>query len=319
MYEGAPDYPDTARMWELLQKYDVTIFYTTPTAIRMLMGSAPSPSAFDLSSLRLLGTVGEPINPSVWKWYFEEVGQKRCPIVDTWWQTETGGMMISALPGIETIPLKPGSAALCIPGTDMAIVDEDGQSVPPNTRGHLVVQRPWPGMLLTIWGDDSRYEDVYWSRYPGRYSAGDYAMRDDDGHMWLLGRADDVLKVAGHRIGTAEIEGCLVSHPHVAESAVCGIPDDLKGQAIAAFVVVKEGADCSPGDLADAVRRGVGPIAVPKVVCVVSRLPKTRSGKILRRVLKAIACGEDIGDTSTLEDPEAVTEVSEAFARLQGD
>ncbi|RNJ75676.1 MAG: acetate--CoA ligase [Nitrosopumilus sp. D6] len=317
MYEGAPDYPDASRICQILQKYGITIFYTTPTAIRMLAKSG-SPDTFDLSSLRLLGTVGEPINPSVWRWYYEHVGKKRCPIVDTWWQTETGGMMISALPGIETIPLKPGSATHYIPGIDIAIVDEEGRSVPPHTRGHLVVKRPWPGMLLTLWGDDSRYKEAYWSRYPGCYYSGDYAMCDDDKYVWLLGRADDVLKVAGHRIGTAEIEGSLVSHPQVAESAVCAIPDNLKGQAIAAFVVLKEGADCRR-DLAETVRRDVGSIAVPKIICVVPRLPKTRSGKILRRILKAIACGEEIGDTSTLEDPGAVSDVSVAFARCQVD
>ena len=240
MYEGAPDFPDASRMWDILQKYKVTIFYTTPTALRMFMKFGDDiPNSFDLSSLRLLGTVGEPINPEVWKWYFKTIGKDKCPIIDTWWQTETGGMLISSLPGLETIQLKPGSGTLPIPGVNITVVDENGDEVPANTKGYLVINNPWPGMLLTLWGDDEKYKTVYWSKYENLYYPGDYALKDDDGYLWLLGRADDILKVAGHRIGTAELESCIVSHSDVAESAVCGIPDDVKGEVIIAFVIFK--------------------------------------------------------------------------------
>ena len=242
MYEGAPDYPNASRMWEIIQKYHVTIFYTTPTALRMFMKFGNDiPNSFDLSSLRLLGTVGEPINPEVWKWYFDVIGKSKCPIIDTWWQTETGGMMISNLPGIETIPLKPGSATRPIPGVDIAVVDENGNEVEHGTKGSLVIRNPWPGMLLTLWNDDEKYKSVYWSKFGKMYYPGDYAIQDNDGYLWLLGRSDDVLKVAGHRIGTAELESSLVSHSAVAESAVCGIPDEIKGESIIAFVVLKDG------------------------------------------------------------------------------
>ncbi len=241
MYEGAPDFPDASRMWDILQKYKATIFYTTPTALRMFMKFGDDiPNSFDLSSLRLLGTVGEPINPEVWKWYFKTIGKEKCPIIDTWWQTETGGMLISPLPGLETIPLKPGSGTLPIPGVNISVVDENGKDVASNTKGYLVVKNPWPGMLLTLWGNDEKYKTVYWSKYENCYYPGDYALKDSDGYLWLLGRADDVLKVAGHRIGTAELESCIVSHEDVAESAVCGIPDEVKGEVIIAFVVLKQ-------------------------------------------------------------------------------
>ncbi|HXV67004.1 MAG TPA: acetate--CoA ligase, partial [Nitrosopumilaceae archaeon] len=237
MYEGAPDYPDISRIWGIIQKYHVSIFYTTPTALRMFMKFGDSiPNSFDLSKLRLLGTVGEPINPEVWKWYFKTIGKEKCPIIDTWWQTETGGMMLSPLPGIETISLKPGSAAYPIPGTDLGVVDENGAEVDSNTKGYLVIRKPWPGMLLTLWGEDEKYRAVYWSKYGTSYYSGDYAIKDADGYFWILGRADDVLKVAGHRIGTAELESSIVSHSDVAESAVCGIPDEIKGEVIIAFV-----------------------------------------------------------------------------------
>ena len=322
MYEGAPDYPNASRMWDIIQKYHVTIFYTTPTALRMFMKFGDEiPNSFDLSSLRLLGTVGEPINPEVWKWYYDVIGKNNCPIIDTWWQTETGGMMISNLPGIETIPLKPGSATRPIPGVDIAVVDDDGNEVKDGIKGSLIIRNPWPGMLLTLWGDDEKYQSVYWSKYEGMYYPGDYAIKDNDGYLWLLGRSDDVLKVAGHRIGTAELESSLVSHNDVAESAVCGIPDEVKGESIIAFVVLREGTKTSNqvlrNELTDTVRSGIGPIATPSEFYFVAKLPKTRSGKIMRRLLKSIAKKEKIGDVSTLEDGAAVEEVQSAFDELQ--
>lgn len=321
MYEGAPDYPTPARMWDIIQRYKVTILYTTPTALRMFMKYGDSiPNSYDLSSLRLLGTVGEPINPEVWRWYYTTIGKNKCPIIDTWWQTETGGMMISPLPGIETIPLKPGSGTLPIPGVDLAVVDENGKEVESETKGYLIIRKPWPGMLLTLWGDDEKYKSVYWSKYPGSYYTGDYAIKDKDGYFWLLGRADDVLKVAGHRIGTAELESSLVSHKSVSEAAVCGIADPLKGEAIIAFLVPKEGVAVSESlkrEVVDAVRKQIGPIATPQEMYFVSKLPKTRSGKIMRRLLKAIANNEKIGDISTLEDGAAVNEIQAAFVELK--
>ena len=314
MYEGAPDFPDISRMWDILQKYKVSIFYTTPTALRMFMKFGDDiPNSFDLSSLRLLGTVGEPINPEVWKWYYKVIGKEKCPIIDTWWQTETGGMMISSLPGLETIPLKPGSGTLPIPGVEISVVDEFGDEVPPNTKGYLIIKNPWPGMLQTLWGDDEKYKTVYWSKYPDCYYAGDYAVKDEDGYFWILGRADDVLKIAGHRIGTAELESCIVSDENVAESAVCGIPDEIKGDVIIAFVVLKEDAKTEQvileKALYDKIRNDIGAIATPKQIYFVPKLPKTRSGKIMRRLLKSIGSGDTIGDTSTLEDISAVVEI----------
>ncbi|MCH2405242.1 MAG: acetate--CoA ligase [Nitrosopumilus sp.] len=322
MFEGAPDYPDVSRIWDILQKYEVTIFYTTPTALRMFMKFGDNiPNSFDLSSLRLLGTVGEPINPEVWKWYFKIIGKEKCPIIDTWWQTETGGMLISPLPGLETIPLKPGSGTRPIPGVNITVVDENGTDVSSNTKGYLVIKNPWPGMLLTLWNDDEKYKTVYWSKYENHYYSGDYALKDEDGYFWLLGRADDVLKVAGHRIGTAELESSIVSNNHVAESAVCGIPDELKGEVIIAFVVLKQGVTKSLVDLqkelSDKIRNDIGAIATPKQIYFVTKLPKTRSGKIMRRLLKAIANNEKIGDVSTLEDGTAVTEVQSVFDKIQ--
>jgi len=322
MYEGAPDYPDVSRIWDIIQKYNVTIFYTTPTALRMFIKFGDSiPNSFDLSHLRLLGTVGEPIDPKVWKWYFKIIGKEKCPIIDTWWQTETGGMLLSPLPGLETIPLKPGSATMPIPGVDIQVVDENGSELPSNNKGYLIVKNPWPGMLLTLWGDDEKYKTVYWSKYENSYYTGDYAIKDEDGYFWLLGRADDVLKVAGHRIGTAELESSIVSHQDVAESAVCGVAHEIKGEAIIAFVVLKQGIEKSEEDLireiVKIIRTGVGPIATPEQIYFVSKLPKTRSGKIMRRLLKSIASNEKIGDISTLEDGAAVSEVQSAFDELQ--
>ena len=322
MYEGAPDHPDSSRMWDIIQKYGVTIFYTTPTALRMLMKFGDDiPNSFNLSTLRLLGTVGEPINPEVWKWYFNVIGKKKCPIIDTWWQTETGGMLISPLPGIETIPLKPGSATLPIPGLNIEVVDEDGNEVEPETKGSLIIKNPWPGMLLGLWKDTEKYKDVYWSKFESLYYPGDYAIKDSDGYLWLLGRSDDVLKVAGHRIGTAELESSIVSHRDVAESAVCGIPDEVKGESIIAFVMLKENVNTTEdelrSELRDTIRTQIGPIATPSQFYIVNKLPKTRSGKIMRRLLKAIAKNEKIGDVSTLEDGAAVSEIQSALQELQ--
>jgi len=322
MYEGVPDHPTPSRMWEIIQRYGVTIFYTTPTALRMFMKFGDIlPNSFDLSSLRLLGTVGEPINPDVWRWYFTIIGKSKCPIVDTWWQTETGGMMLSPLPGLETISLKPGSATKPIPGTDIAVVDENGHETASGKKGYLVIRNPWPGMLMTLWGDDEKYRNVYWSKYKNAYYPGDYAIKDSDGYFWLLGRADDILKVAGHRIGTAEIESALVSHIDVVEAAVCGIPDEIKGDAIIVFVILKQNAkkdhDKLRSELIEIIRNGIGPIATPQQIHFVTKLPKTRSGKIMRRLLKAIAKNEKIGDISTLEDATAVHEIQASFDELE--
>jgi len=322
MYEGVPDHPTPSRMWEIIQRYGVTIFYTTPTALRMFMKFGDTlPSSFDLSSLRLLGTVGEPINPDVWRWYFTIIGKSKCPIVDTWWQTETGGMMLSPLPGLETISLKPGSATKPIPGTDIAVVDENGHEIVSGKKGYLVIRNPWPGMLMTLWGDDEKYRNVYWSKYKNTYYPGDYAIKDSDGYFWLLGRADDILKVAGHRIGTAEIESALVSHIDVVEAAVCGIPDEIKGDAIIVFAILKQNAkkdhDKLRSELIEIIRNGIGPIATPQQIHFVTKLPKTRSGKIMRRLLKAIVKNEKIGDISTLEDSAAVHEIQASFDELK--
>jgi len=321
MYEGAPDFPNPSRWWKIIQKYKVTILYTTPTALRMFIRFGESIlNSIDLSSLRLLGTVGEPINPKVWRWYFEIIGKKKCPIVDTWWQTETGGIIISPLPGLETIPLKPGSTTLPIPGVNVAVLDEKGMELPTNTKGYLVIRNPWPGMLLTLWANDEKYKKMYWSKYKNIYDVGDFAIKDNDGYFWILGRADDVLKIAGHRIGTAEVESSIVSHHGVAEAAVCGIPHEIKGQVIIAFVVLKEGIqknDNLKKEIINSIRTGVGPIAIPEQLYFVPKLPKTRSGKIMRRLLKAIAMNEKIGDVSTLEDGAAVSEIQDAFEELK--
>jgi acetyl-CoA synthetase len=302
MYEGAPNYPYPNRWWQLIEKYSITILYTAPTAIRGLMRLGESwPKRHDLCSLRLLGTVGEPINPEAWRWYHRVIGQERCPIMDTWWQTETGGFMITPLP---CVPLKPGSATRPFPGIVVDVVDEKGNSCGPNEDGYLVVKRPWPGMLRTVYRDPERYTTQYWSQYKdqGWYLTGDSARKDDDGYIWIIGRIDDVIKVAGYRLGTAEVESALVSHSSVAEAAVIGVPDQIKGSAIHAFCILRQGAE--PPDeetLKQHVRNELGPIAVPAHIELVSSLPKTRSGKIMRRVLRARALGEDEGDLSTLE------------------
>jgi acetyl-CoA synthetase len=305
MYEGAPNWPELDRFWKLIEKYAITVFYTAPTAIRAFIRWGDAyPKGHDLSSLRLLGTVGEPINPEAWIWYRTVIGGDRCPIVDTWWQTETGGIMITPLPG--AIPTKPGSATLPFFGVDAAVVDETGKEVPPNVGGKLIIRKPWPSMLRTIWGDKARYEKQYWSDFPGLYFTGDGARRDEDGFFWIVGRIDDVLNVAGHRLGTSEIESALVSHPSVAEAAVVGRPDELKGQAVVAFVTLKQGTSALP-ELREQLRQHVatmiGAIARPDDVRFAEALPKTRSGKIMRRLLKEIAAGGQVtGDTTTLED-----------------
>ena len=305
MYEGAPDTPDFDRFWQIVEDYKVTILYTAPTAIRaFIKWGDEHVEKHDLSSLRLLGSVGEPINPEAWMWYHEKIGGGNCPIVDTWWQTETGAIMISPMPG--ATPTKPGTATLPFFGIDAAIVDEEGKEVGPNEGGKLVIRKPWPSMLRTIYGDEQRYIDTYWSEYDGMYLAGDGARRDDDGYFWIVGRLDDVLNVSGHRLGTAEIESALVAHAAVAEAAVVGRPDEIKGQGVVAFVTLKgsfEESDDLMKELRNHVGTEIGAIAKPDEIRFTPALPKTRSGKIMRRLLKEICAGGDIsGDTTTLED-----------------
>lgn len=305
MYEGAPNFPEPDRWWKMVAEYKITILYTAPTAIRGLMRFGDKwVTPHDLSSLRLLGTVGEPINPEAWRWYHRVVGGERCPIIDTWWQTETGNFMITPLP---VTPLKPGSATFPFPGQVIDVVDEEGNTVAPNEEGYLVIKHPWPSMLRTVYGDPDRYVQQYWSAYAGQgwYLAGDSARIDDDGYIWVIGRIDDVIKVSGYRLGTAEVESALVSHPNVAEAACIGIPDELKGNIINAYVILQQGVGEWPtmqDDLKEHVRHEIGPIAVPALIEEVASLPKTRSGKIMRRVLRAKAMGQDVGDLSTLDD-----------------
>jgi acetyl-CoA synthetase len=316
MYEGAPDWPERDRFWKIIARHGVTVFYTAPTAIRAFMKWGDHlPAQHDLSTLRLLGSVGEPINPEAWVWYHERIGGGRCPIVDTWWQTETGGIMITPLPGV--ISTKPGSATVPFPGIEAELVDAVGNPMK-HGGGFLTLSAPWPGMLRTIWGDDQRYQETYWSRFPGRYFAGDGAKLDEDGYWWILGRVDDVLNIAGHRIGTMEVESALVEHPAVAEAAVVGRHHELKGQAIAAFVTLKEGYEPSSelrDELRDHVSRKIGPIARPDDVLFVADLPKTRSGKIMRRLLQDIAEGRALGDTTTLADPTVMGQLKEQYDR----
>jgi acetyl-CoA synthetase len=319
MYEGAPDWPERDRFWKIVARYGVTVFYTAPTAIRAFMKWGEQlPAKHDLSTLRLLGTVGEPINPEAWIWYHKNIGQERCPIVDTWWQTETGGIMITPLPGVVTT--KPGSATIPFPGISAELVDQKG--TPLKTGGGLLVlTEPWPGMLRTIYGDDERYRQTYWSRFGTKYFAGDGAKVDEDGYWWILGRVDDVLNVAGHRIGTMEVESALVDHPAVAEAAVVGKHHDLKGQALAAFVTLKEGNKATAelkDDLKDHVARKIGAIARPDDVLFSADLPKTRSGKIMRRLLKDIAEGRALGDTTTLADPTVVARLKDQYESTEG-
>jgi len=312
MFEGVPTYPQPDRFWKIVEKYKVNVFYTAPTVIRSLMRLGNEwPKKHDLSSLRLLGSVGEPINPEAWMWYYEVVGNGKCPIVDTWWQTETGGVLITPIPG--AIPTKPGSATLPFPAIQPAIFREDGTEAGIDEGGYLVIKKPWPGIERTIWGDPERYVKTYFSKFPNNYLTGDSARKDKDGYFWIMGRVDDVIKVSGHRIGTAEVESALVSHAAVAEAAIVPIPHDIKGQAIYAFVTLKKGierSDTLKNDLIQHVAKVMGPIAKPDKIQFADALPKTRSGKIMRRILKAIAEGkEDIGDTTTLADPSVVDDL----------
>jgi acetyl-CoA synthetase len=319
MYEGAPDTPGRDRFWALCARHGVTVFYTAPTAIRTFMKWGPEhPAKHDLTKLRLLGTVGEPINPEAWMWYHATIGGGRCPIVDTWWQTETGGIMITPLPGVTTT--KPGSGTVAFPGIDAELLDGDGKRVPVG-GGYLAITSPWPGMLRTIWGDDERYRQVYWSKWKDTYFPGDGAKRDEDGYFWLLGRVDDVLNVAGHRIGTMEVESALVDHPAVAEAAVVGRAHEVKGQALAAFVTLKEGNAASDGlgeDLKRHVVKKIGALARPDDILFTADLPKTRSGKIMRRLLKDIAEGRALGDTTTLADPAVVERLKTQYEEQEG-
>ncbi len=316
MYEGTPDYPDKDRLWSIIDDYGVTILYTAPTAIRAFMKwGTEYPEMHDLSSLRLLGSVGEPINPAAWIWYSEHIGGKSCPIVDTWWQTETGSIMISPLPGVTTT--KPGSATKTLPGINAEVVDKDGNPVAPGGGGFLTLTKPWPSMLRSIYGDDERYVSTYWSQIPGRYWAGDGAKLDTDEYLWILGRVDDVMNVSGHRISTMEVESALVSHPEVAESAVVGSADDLSGQAIVAFVTLMagvEGSDELNDELRKHVATKIGPIAKPKSIIFTPDLPKTRSGKIMRRLLRDISEDRDLGDITTLANADIVSAISDQAA-----
>lgn len=323
MYEGAPDYPDVDRWWRIIEKYGVSIFYTSPTAIRMLKGFGETAiEKHDISSLELLGSVGEPISPEAWLWFYKNVGKEKCVIVDTWWQTETGTIMISPAPGIECAPLKAGSATFPLPGVDAEVVDESGSPVPPETRGFLVLKKPWPGMTLGVHNNPDRYRSTYWERFPGKYFTGDYAVTDKDGYIWILGRSDEVLKIAGHRLGIAELEGAAASLPTIAEAAVIGKTDPVKGESIVVFARLKPGVEPTSQarkELINHFRKVIGPVATPGEIYFTSKLPKTRSGKIMRRILKAVVEGSPIGDLSTLEDETAVAEVIKSFREQSGE
>jgi acetyl-CoA synthetase len=321
IFEGTPDYPAQDRWWEIVERHGITILYTTPTAIRMFMKFGEQWVAkHDLSTLRILGTVGEPINPEAWKWYYRVIGKEKLSIIDTWWQTETGGFMIAPLPGIELVPLKPGSATNPLPSILAEVYDEKGQTTATGVKGFLVIKTPWPGMLETIWKDPDRYKQTYYGRWPNIYYTGDYAVRDPDGYFWLLGRADEVLKVAGHRIGTVELESALVSHPAVSEAAVMGKEDALKGEVPVAFVTLRSGfqpSDELRADLIKHIRNTIGPIATPDAIVIVNKLPKTRSGKIMRRLLKAVLSGATLGDVSTLEDEGSVDDIKASYEEMR--
>jgi acetyl-CoA synthetase len=326
IYEGTPDHPEKGRWWKIVEEYGVTIFYTAPTAIRTFMKQGEEiPNSADLSSLRLLGSVGEPINPEAYIWYRHVIGGDRCPVVDTWWQTETGQIMISPLPGVTAG--KPGSAMTPLPGISAAVVNDEGQEVGNGNGGYLVLTEPWPAMLRTLWGDDQRFKDTYWSRFPGKYFAGDGAKLDDDGDIWLLGRVDDVMNVSGHRLSTTEIESALVSHPKVAEAAVVGAKDETTGQAVCAFVILRESAladgEEAPDSLIEELRKHVqkeiGAIAKPRQIMVVPELPKTRSGKIMRRLLRDVAENREVGDVTTLADSTVMDLISEGMSSKSED
>lgn len=321
LYEGAPDYPAPDQWWKLIATYGVTIFYTSPTALRMFMRYDPRMiERHDLSSLKILGSVGEPINPEVWQWYNRHIGRLKCPIIDTWWQTETGGFMISPQSGVDLLALKPGSATAPFPGIEADVVDVQGKSVPRGTKGYLVIRKPWPGMTIGIYQDPERFKEAYWSKFKGVYYAGDYAIKDTDGYFWLLGRADEVLNIGGHRVGTVEIESGAVSHQSVAEAAAVGIQHPIKGEGVVVFAILKQGylADEQLQEaVTQAVRAYIGAFATPCGVYFVASLPKTRSGKIMRRVLKAVFEGASVGDVSTLEDEASVDEIRLVFQNLQ--
>ena len=312
IYEGVPNYPANDRLWSIVEKYGVTIFYTAPTAIRTFMKwGDDEPAKHDMSTLRLLGSVGEPINPEAWMWYRDTIGRGECPVVDTWWQTETGGIMISPLPGATT--LKPGSATFPVPGISAEVVDDAGNRVD-HGGGYLTLTRPWPGMLRGIWNDPERYQETYWSRFEGRYFAGDGAKLDSEGYLWLLGRVDDVMNISGHRISTTEVESALVSHPAVAEAAVVGANDPTTGQAIIAYVTLRGGHEADETELRNHVAKEIGAIAKPKMIYFTPELPKTRSGKIMRRLLRDVAEGRNLGDTTTLADASVVNELQKRAA-----
>jgi acetyl-CoA synthetase len=321
IFEGTPDYPAQDRWWEMIERHGVTILYTTPTAIRMFMRFGEElVNKHDLSTLRLLGTVGEAINPEAWKWYYRVIGKEKLAIIDTWWQTETGGFMISPLAGLELVPLKPGSATNPLPGVYPEVFNEKGEIAPTSTRGFLVIKAPWPGMLETLWKDPERYKQTYFGRWQNIYYTGDYAIKDPDGYFWLLGRADEVLKVAGHRIGTIELESELVAHPAVSEAAVLGKEDPVKGEVPVAFVVLRSGYMPSEElrqQLIQHIRSTIGPIATPETILMVNKLPKTRSGKIMRRLLKAVLSGAALGDVSTLEDEASVEDIKATYEELR--
>lgn len=321
LFEGTPDYPAQDRWWDIIERHGVTILYGTPTAVRMFMKFGEQwVLKHDLSSLRLLGTVGEPINPEAWRWYYRVVGKEKLPIIDTWWQTETGGFMIAPLSGIELTPLKPGSATMPLPAVNADIYDEKGQPAGTGNKGFLVVKSPWPGMLQTLWKDPERFKQTYFGKWANIYCTGDYAIRDPDGYFWLLGRADEVLKVAGHRIGTVELESALVSHPAVSEAAVMGKEDAVKGEVPVAFVTLRSGfqpSDELRAELVKHIRTTIGPIATPDAIVMVNKLPKTRSGKIMRRILKAVLIGAPIGDVSTLEDDASVEDIKATYEELR--
>jgi acetyl-CoA synthetase len=320
LFEGTPDYPAQDRWWQIIENQGITILYSTPTAVRMFMKFGEQwINKHDLSTLRILGTVGEPINPEAWKWYYRVIGKEKLAIIDTWWQTETGGFMIAPLSGIELVPLKPGSATFPLPSVDTQVYDEKGQTTKAGTKGFLVIKTPWPGMLQTLWKDPERFKQTYFGRWANTYYTGDYAVKDQDGYLWLLGRADEVLKVAGHRIGTVELESALVSHPAVSEAAVMGKEDAVKGEVPVAFVTLRTGftpSDELRAELIKHIRNTIGPIATPEAIVMVNKLPKTRSGKIMRRLLKAVIIGAPLGDTSTLEDEASVEDIKETYEEM---
>ena len=313
MYEGAPDFPDNDRYWKIIEKHGATILYTTPTALRAYKKYGDKiPNSHDLSTLRLLGTVGEPINPEVWLWYFNVIGKQKCPIVDTWWQTETGGIMISMCTAIENIKMKPGSGSLSLPGIELEIVDETGKKIENGKKGYLVIKRPWPGMLISLWNDDDRYKKTYWEKVPDSYFAGDFALIDNDNYIWVLGRADDILKVSGHRLGTIELESAFLSHQAIGEAAVTSKHNDIKGESIIAFIVLKSNINSHEKldkEINEHIRNTIGPIAVAEKIYFVNKLPKTRSGKIMRRLLRSIINNQTIGDITTLEDEASIEEI----------